>query len=223
MMHRSRLLARTASRVYAASSRHGAPIPPPRFDSLAQRSAASYRAVSVLRPRFFADRRPQALRQLSSQPVLSPLNALVSSGDIDESKDTAPISHVLPNSPKRITLTAHARGGIVKQRTMRSFSTNSKPRKPAAMKASTSSPALSSESKTKSAAKANARIAWRDALKSPMKAIQYANQLRRDFFDWLKHIWAGVKLLAVRLLPLSNRAADGGFANMFRSYRPMFA
>lgn len=39
-------------------------------------------------------------------------------------------------------------------------------------------------------------VTWRDALKSPRKAIQYAGKLRRDLVDWAKHMWAGVKLLA---------------------------
>lgn len=39
-------------------------------------------------------------------------------------------------------------------------------------------------------------VTWREALRSPRKAITYAGQLRRDLVNWLKHLWAGVKLLA---------------------------
>lgn len=39
-------------------------------------------------------------------------------------------------------------------------------------------------------------VTWREALKSPRKAITYAGQLTRAVIDWCKHIWAGAKLLA---------------------------
>lgn len=40
------------------------------------------------------------------------------------------------------------------------------------------------------------RVGFRDALKSPRKAAAYALQLRRDLSGWLRHMWAGIKLLA---------------------------
>lgn len=39
-------------------------------------------------------------------------------------------------------------------------------------------------------------VTWREALKSPRKAITYAVQLTYALIDWCKHIWVGAKLLA---------------------------
>ncbi|KAI0562984.1 calcium-binding EF hand family protein isoform 1 [Gracilaria domingensis] len=43
---------------------------------------------------------------------------------------------------------------------------------------------------------ANGRVTWREALQSPRKAARYSIQLGRAFVDWVKHMWAGAKLLA---------------------------
>lgn len=55
---------------------------------------------------------------------------------------------------------------------------------------------LSTSTDSKSIDKKNGEVTWRDALKSPRKAITYSVQLMYAFTDWLKHMWAGIKLLA---------------------------
>lgn len=62
-----------------------------------------------------------------------------------------------------------------------------------------SSRSLSTSTKStdsKSVDKKNGEVTWRDALKSPRKAMTYSVQLMHAFNDWLKHMWAGIKLLA---------------------------
>lgn len=55
--------------------------------------------------------------------------------------------------------------------------------------------ANSTDAPSKSDKPSNA-VTWREALKSPRKAVIYSGQLRRSLWNWAKHMWAGVKLLA---------------------------
>ena len=109
---------------------------------------------------------------------------------------------------KRISLTGRINSGIQKRRTIRSFlnrgyATEPGANKGAPVQASAASTVISSSSTSSSktsnekTSKAPARLTWRDATKSPIKAMRYANQLRIDLVDWFKHMWAGAKLLAV--------------------------
>lgn len=44
--------------------------------------------------------------------------------------------------------------------------------------------------------KPESRIAFRDALRSPVKAAKFTVQSLRDLMNWGRHMWAGIKLLA---------------------------
>lgn len=39
-------------------------------------------------------------------------------------------------------------------------------------------------------------VTWRQAVKSPTKAMQYMGQMRRSLVEWGSHMWSGAKLLA---------------------------
>lgn len=93
---------------------------------------------------------------------------------------------------RRILISGYKGTGIEKRRTMRMFSTQR-----ASSKSSESSGKGTAAQATKMTTKANGRLTWRDAMKSPMKALRYSYQLHRDFVNWCKHMWAGMKLLAV--------------------------
>ena len=118
------------------------------------------------------------------------------------------------NVPRRISINSRLKTGIQKRRTIRAFSTNGSPNpRRTPMKAAssqavsptthstkngtdTSATPVKAVSEKSSSAKSSNRLTWRDALKSPMKALRYSNQLRLDFVGWLKHMWAGARLLA---------------------------
>lgn len=96
-------------------------------------------------------------------------------------------------SARRVLVSGRLQAGIEKRRTMRrrAFSSATPPKADAS-----SVPASASASKNG----VSDALGWRDALKSPRKAVRYAGQLRRDLVDWAKHIWSGAKLLAVRFV-----------------------
>lgn len=100
-------------------------------------------------------------------------------------------STVPANRPqsRRIVLSSRLNSGIEKRRSVsRCLCTSTGSESPAS---STSKPASPLK-----------RVTWKEALKSPAKAVRYVGQLRRDLVDWAKHIWAGAKLLAVRISAL---------------------
>lgn len=105
----------------------------------------------------------------------------------------------LKRKQRRILLSGYKGTGIEKRRTMRMYSTQSSSSKSSDGSGSSSSPPgkRAATQATKTTAKANGRLTWRDSMKSPMKALRYSNQLYRDFINWCKHMWAGMKLLAV--------------------------
>lgn len=95
------------------------------------------------------------------------------------------ISENRPYPPRRRVFVSGALGhGISKRRSIvkRSFANSAN--------SSNAAAAVSEKGSKKSP------VTWREALKSPRKAITYAGQLRRALVDWAKHMWAGVKLLA---------------------------
>lgn len=95
------------------------------------------------------------------------------------------ISENCPYPPRRRVFVSGALGhGISKRRSIvkRSFANSAN--------SSNAAAAVSEKGSKKSP------VTWREALKSPRKAITYAGQLRRALVDWAKHMWAGVKLLA---------------------------
>lgn len=115
-----------------------------------------------------------------SEPYSSPLSA----------SPSLPNRFAQPTSPKsyksiyrRHLYTGRLSGGVEKRRTVkyqsRYFATSS------------AKTEVTTHGKT-----GKDSVTWRDALKSPRKAIQYAGKIRRDLVDWAKHMWAGAKLLA---------------------------
>lgn len=84
---------------------------------------------------------------------------------------------------ERAYVTGKLNAGIEKRRSIR--------RRTFASSTNSSSTSATTSDKSK-----KETVHWREALKSPRKAIVYAGQLRRDAVDWAKHIWAGAKLLA---------------------------
>lgn len=77
---------------------------------------------------------------------------------------------------------------------------------------SSSAKESSSSSTTANGKEKSKDVTWREALKSPRKAITYTGQLRRDLVSWAKHMWTGGKLLAadVRVSTKILRRVTGG-------------
>lgn len=138
--------------------------------------------------------------QLRSLPTSSyPQSALVSSIESkDQNRQRTVLSrNVFAPNPTTVTLygsspvgrkfvTGRLHSGIDKQRSIRKrcFSSSSQP------------PSTSNATKPATETGKDAKLSWRDALKSPRKAMKYSVQLTWAVIDWAKHIWAGAKLLA---------------------------
>jgi LETM1 and EF-hand domain-containing protein 1, mitochondrial len=91
----------------------------------------------------------------------------------------------------RVHLRPRMAAGVTKRRSVRrALSTSS---------SSSSSPSSSpspSPSPPHNSNANNGRLAFRDTLRSPRKAVAYVKQSGSDLADWGRHMWAGVKLLA---------------------------
>eukprot|EP00171_Calliarthron_tuberculosum_P017603 IDg17603t1 len=222
-MLRARLVARNATRFSEAVLRHSRTnantgLLARRVDFISQRShlPPSFRGISVLRSCSFTEKRHHE-QDFSSAAGLVP-SLIFSTGSCVETVTKASPRLIPARQSKRTQMTGRIRAGVTKRRSIRAYSTHASANhkessrgKPPVQAASAAHAMPSSHSEgssdgaqaaTKStkapSTKSNGRVTWREALKSPMKAMRYAGQLRRDFVGWLKHIWAGVKLLTVR-------------------------
>ncbi len=224
-MHRARNALRAATRLGTetrqAARYSGAPpliTRPVNFTAPRSHLPKAFHGVSVLRNRGFESRAP-TLPECSSASFqcFSGISSINSENVVPKMPEAlhAPLS--LRKSPKRIVLSGRLRTGIEKKKTLRAYSTPSNAKRAemaqaaSAVKAAAASQAAAPSQSVSSAPSAAAfakpskpatsgtssRLSWRDATKSPMKAVRYVGQLRRDLVDWAKHIWAGAKLLAV--------------------------
>lgn len=126
----------------------------------------------------------------------APLSVIATPSSSDETDNR--INHsIFPRrkfsgSTKRTMYTGRLHAGVEKRRTHRVRHFASEPPLASASR-EVNGKSLSNSDK---AEKNGKRVTWREALKSPRKAIAYAGQLRHDIVDWAKHMWAGAKLLA---------------------------
>lgn len=222
-MYRARLVARNASRFSDAVLRQprstvNSSLLSRRVDFISQRSylPVSFRGVSVLRSHSFTAQRQY---EHDFSPIADSVPSLIFSTSPGNETVTKALSGLNPiRRPQRTQLSGRIGAGIYKKRSVRAYSTHgsgnhkgsSHSKAPVqAAPAAHAMPSAHSDTSSDSAhatlkstkapsTKSNGRITWREGLKSPMKALRYSNQLRRDFVNWLKHIWAGAKLLAVR-------------------------
>lgn len=130
-------------------------------------------------------------QNLSSAP-LSAISTPSSLDDSDNKTSLLPARRNFSGTTRRVTYTGRLGAGIEKRRTRRVRSFVSEPPSASASRDVNGKSVSSSEK----AGKNDKGVTWREALKSPRKAIAYAGQLRRDLVDWAKHMWAGAKLLA---------------------------
>lgn len=211
-MLKARLAARRATRFSSLTrpleKRFVPPVIPRNQDFIAERSLP-FRSISVSNN--FDVFNP------SSRFVAAKGLPLTSNNDLCDEFSNFSFSHhpnLRNNIPRRISLNSRVNVGIQKRRTIRAFSTNgSSGLKNSPMKAASTQAVSSSTQSAKSSTensgtasknvtekpstgKSSARLTWRDSLKSPMKALRYANQLRLDLIGWFKHMWAGARLLA---------------------------
>lgn len=124
---------------------------------------------------------------------LSPITILSSPDNPDRRTDRPPhLRRRFSASTRRQLYTGRLQAGVEKRRTHRVRSFASEPSSASASREADGKVVAS----TDKSAKNGKGVTWREALKSPRKAIAYAGQLRRDIVDWAKHMWAGAKLLA---------------------------
>lgn len=195
-MNPTRGVVRIASRLASASRQaiRTPPVVPPivrRISVVSNRSNVpeKFQGVPILRHHAIANRAPTVPYFDPAATNLRNLTVITTPHLNDEGP-------YRKHKPKRILLSGRNRTGIEKRRTVRMFSTSSSPsKKPEANGTSTAKSAKTTTLKT------NGRLTWRDATKSPMKALRYSNQLWKDFIHWCKHMWAGMKLLAVCFSP----------------------
>ncbi|CDF36446.1 unnamed protein product [Chondrus crispus] len=130
---------------------------------------------------------------------MSPESILLSSSDsqnedgyrggiIRRGYSTGPTTHSHSDSRRfqRKYVTGRLNSGVEKRRSIRKrlFSSSTQPPK-------TSNRTTQTAEKVK-----DAQLTWRDALKSPRKAVKYSVQMTWALIDWAKHLWVGAKLLA---------------------------
>lgn len=130
-------------------------------------------------------------QNLSSAPLIA-MSTSSSADDPGDKPSPLPARRNFSGFTKRVTYTGRLGAGIEKKRTRRVRNFVSEPPSASAPR-DVNGKSVSTPDKAEKNSKG---VTWREALKSPRKAIAYVGQLRRDLVDWAKHMWAGAKLLA---------------------------